>query len=399
MQGRVTLWAAIVAIGLALFGPATAATAQPGKGAHTSVVGGKAAPLDQFPWMAHLEYEVATGPWICSGTVVAPRVVLTAAHCAEDPESDSLAPAFTYKVITGLAEIPGAKAADISAVAEVVVLPQFKPSLVENDAALLILKQPVKAPAVPLASPPAGDLLAADTPVSMAGWGVTDPRHLEAAAALHAGNGEIVSRQACERTGGTPAEQLCVSGAPDFRTIACYGDSGGPAIARQADGTRVEVGIFSLVSSAICNPRGEAVYTRVDRISGWVERWIAAVEAGGPRPRAREQHPHLPYLTIFRAKQIAAKKLEEQLPIGLLGASERNFTCRRRSVGRVSCEASWIRERNYLYGSVIVYFRISGREVTWDDRFRIHSVSRACHAGPHPSRCPVHTLERPPLGL
>lgn len=390
------LAAAIAAVVLALSGPGAAASAgNGGAGAHASVVGGAPAPLAQYPWMAHVEYEVATGTWICSGTVVAPRVVLTAAHCAEDSESDSLAPASTYKVITGLANVDNARPADISAVAQVVVDPRFQPSTIENDAGLLILTKPVKAPGLPLASPPAGDLLEARTPVSMAGWGVTDPPRIAPAAAFHVGNGEVVARARCERAGFTASVQLCVNGRPGFQNIACYGDSGGPAIARAADGTRVEIGIFSLVSSPLCNPHGPAVYTRVDRVSGWVGRWIAAVEEGGPEPLSREQHPRLPYLSLTRAKQIAAKKLEEQLPIGLVGASERNFTCKRLAFSRAICDGTWVRERRYLYGSVVVYFGISGEEVTWGDRFRIHWVSRACHAGPNPTRCPVHTLERP----
>ena len=184
-------------------------------------------------------------------------------------------------------------------------------------------------------------------------------------------------------------------------SLACLGDSGGPALARRADGSRVEVGIFSLVSvdsQGQCSPREPAVYTRVDRISGWVERWIVAAEAGGPEPMLRVQHPRLPLLTIDRAKQIATAKLGEQLPESLVGASEKDLTCHRIAHVRVGCKVAWIREANDLYGTVSVYFGISGGgEVTWDDRFVIHWMRRACRArNEHPRSCPIHTIERIP---
>ncbi|HZB49815.1 MAG TPA: trypsin-like serine protease, partial [Mycobacteriales bacterium] len=63
---------ACVALTLGLFGQP--AQASPAGGVTPSVVGGTDAALGEFPWMVRLSMG-------CGGSVVAPRVVLTAAHC------------------------------------------------------------------------------------------------------------------------------------------------------------------------------------------------------------------------------------------------------------------------------------------------------------------------------
>ena len=99
------------------------------------MVGGHIARIADHPWMAYVEYEVATGAWICSGTVVAPRVVLTAGHCVEEIDGlvgdlkggGALAPASTYRVVTGTAAPVTASQANTSRVVQDVVNPSFAP--------------------------------------------------------------------------------------------------------------------------------------------------------------------------------------------------------------------------------------------------------------------------------
>jgi len=392
---RSTLCAGAVALAVYLFGPVSAAPASAAEApshpptAYASVIEGQTAPIAAYPWLAHVEYEVATGPWICSGTVIAPRVVLTAAHCAEEPASDGIASSSTYKVITGIANVTKARPADISSVSQVVVYPQFSTDTKEADAGLLILSKPVTATPLALATKEDFARLEAGEVLDIAGWGATHRQTIFAPAAFHVGN-TILGGGFCGTRFANPF-QLCAVSAPGFLTIACFGDSGGPLLAHRSDGSPVEVGIFSLVGTEDCNPGAPVTYARVDRVSAWAARWIAAVEDGAPPPALREQRVHLPYLSSRRAEWIAIADIDKQLAVGLQGPVEGQFECKRQAKARVHCNVAWRREANDLYGHVTVYFEISGDEVLWHDHFAIHWTNHHCRSHILPDNCTVYT--------
>ena len=58
--------------------------------ATASVIGGHNASIAEYPALAYIEGVQATAGYACTGTVVAPRVILTAGHCVEDIESSSI---------------------------------------------------------------------------------------------------------------------------------------------------------------------------------------------------------------------------------------------------------------------------------------------------------------------
>src|SRR5262245_18755584 len=78
------------------------AHASPTSPAQASIVGGQPAPPGKFPWMAFivdlLSEEEATA---CTGTVLAPTIVLTAGHCVVDEQSGATEPAEGFRVVTG----------------------------------------------------------------------------------------------------------------------------------------------------------------------------------------------------------------------------------------------------------------------------------------------------------
>lgn len=91
---RFTRRSTVPLLALALLGvliiSATATAAAPNPKATGSVIGGHNATVAEFPSLAFIEGVQATAGYACTGTVVAPRIVLTAGHCVEDIESSSI---------------------------------------------------------------------------------------------------------------------------------------------------------------------------------------------------------------------------------------------------------------------------------------------------------------------
>jgi secreted trypsin-like serine protease len=261
-------------------------------GARASIVGGTAAAGEEWPWAAFVLAADRKGEgFSCTGTVVAPTVVLTAGHCVEDIVTGKKTPTREYAVVTGTADIRDSVVRQVSKVARTIVNPHFNRFKVHNDAALLILTTPTTAPAIALAVPEDAALLAAKTPAWIAGWGLFGPLHnLRRTPVLRRGATYVQSRLYCRNHARlyypffNYSSQLCTITPPSFAIGTCHGDSGGPALAFRADATPVQIGITSL-GAPDCNTRVPDIFTRVDRIYGWIAAEVAAA-AGAPAPAA-----------------------------------------------------------------------------------------------------------------
>jgi trypsin len=359
-----------------------------------SVVGGHVASITEFPSVAYLEYTDASGTYSCTGSVVAPRVVLTAGHCVENIESETLERAVQYAVATGAANVAHLNPASVTKVSQVVVNPSFKAAALTGDAGLVILSSPVSVPPIALAGPTDAGLLGPNTPFSITGWGLLDGLG-EESPVLHTASAAVQSPGSCKQQTSSyyhsynPTLQLCVS-APSHKIGGCYGDSGGPGIAHRADGTPVEIGVASSVEPG-CITSSPTVYTRVDQLQPWIASWIAAVEQGGPAPPVTIPHGHLPYLETGHGVELAEVVFEGDFGHKYSEGTSR-FECGHRSKSKVQCAVGWTRGGNDYYGKISVFYVISENALLFSDHYRIHSVKLDCLRGsPHPRTCPVKT--------
>lgn len=227
-----------------------------------AVVGGQSVPSGRY------SFAVAVGDTDgadCGGTLIAPSVVLTAAHCVDENAGD---PA-KLRVVVGSATINSAPTVLVTAV---YLHPLFRAATLHYDAALLILEHPVtgvRTIEMADSSPLAG------AKVSAAGWGETTehaatlPDHLRSVVL------EVATKRACGhgnkiRGGYFTASMMC-AGNPGRDT--CAGDSGGPLVGT-IHGHSVLVGITSFGIG--CARTGHpGVYTRVPSIRGWALGQIA----------------------------------------------------------------------------------------------------------------------------
>jgi secreted trypsin-like serine protease len=133
------------------------------------VAGSNAAPGD-FGFMAFVAYrDASTNSYaICSGTVVSPNVVLTAAHCAVDATTGATLDPAGYAIVTGSLGWSDPMHRQVTGVSRVIVSPAYDSTTMRSDAALLVLSAAVTAPSIRLAERADGAVQQDGTPAYVA---------------------------------------------------------------------------------------------------------------------------------------------------------------------------------------------------------------------------------------
>jgi secreted trypsin-like serine protease len=380
---------AILALSLAL--PTTAA-AEPA--AHASIVGGHTATITEFPSLAYIEAHEGRSGFSCTGTVVAPRVVLTAAHCVEDLEQGGFTPADQYAVATNTTAPGKVLREDVFRVVETHVFPGFDPGALRGDAGILILDRPTSAPPLAMAGADDAALFEGGAPVQLAGWGLMRANASNGPDSLRSTAMVVQAPSFCKQKTRpyypvySPAAQVCVLDAPGKKSGGCFGDSGGPAIGQRVDGTPVELGVIS-TGGPSCSTKLPNVLTRVDFISTWVSEWIAAVEAGGPRPVVDPNAP-LPQMTKLVAEVFTIYTAQSQFRERFARAKRVLGNCRRASRSRFRCVISWQSGPNIYAGTISPFYDRRQDAVIWDSHFRIEWASLKCLRA-NPAGCRIQT--------
>ena len=268
---------AAIACAGALVPAASASTPRHAREA-AAIVNGTDASIAALPSLAFIDGQFPDGSGeSCSGTVVAPQLILTAAHCAENIETGTPYPVSDLMVTTGSANI-ARSGGQSTTVTRAIIDPSFDTADQDDDAALLVLSHPVKAPAITLATTPA----AAGTPGIQAGWGETNGTALNAPSVLREDSTNVLDPAACAAAWGGDFDattELCTLDQTDPTPTggACRGDSGGPLLADE-NGETVEYGLAIFVAAG-CSTTDPDVYTRTDVLVGWVDTVIATLPA------------------------------------------------------------------------------------------------------------------------
>ena len=168
---------ALLAAGLASLAVAAPSSADEGASRaasenFTRIVGGAAAKAGSWPWQVALvrpgKRSDASKDQFCGASVIAPRWVLTAAHCVVGDDPADL------QVLVGTRHLDrGGRRIDVQAIR---MHEDYSNPLDGNDIALLKLARPAGVPAVGIAGEKrTSDLAAPGTVATVTGWGLLRP--------------------------------------------------------------------------------------------------------------------------------------------------------------------------------------------------------------------------------
>jgi secreted trypsin-like serine protease len=224
---------------------------------HTEIAGGSVGSVSGV-------VAVTTSGEYCTGSVVAPKIVLTAAHCLA-----GLTNASSIRVrLDDTNQTLG--------VTRYYRAPGFNSATHQNDAALLILKSPAKTAVLQVlkAEPTAG------TGAMITGFG----QHTYTSAATRLAYSAETTVQAlasCQTIwaqygSAVPSSDIC-AGNGAYKATLTRGDSGGPLLVKSSAGQWRIAGINDLVviPNNVYNGAIPQAFGRVDTLRPWIEGKIA----------------------------------------------------------------------------------------------------------------------------
>jgi len=226
----------------------------------------------------------------CTGSLIAPRIVLTAAHCVMDPQDEE-----SWKINIGQSaqNIPDGQAINVigaiyhtkyeekmsydlldPVTREVIksVKGYVAPgeSELDSDIALLLLEKPV------IGIEPA-KLARSTTRLSsnwrVYGWGFTSSDDFSGSNVLNTTSVADATKEFSEMI-DDPMDNMIAAYLEDDMGVVhstCYGDSGGPLV----DGNGIVIGLTSFTFAETCEEASPTVYTKVASYRSWIYRATA----------------------------------------------------------------------------------------------------------------------------
>ena len=241
------------------------------------IIGGEEAPEGRYSYSVSLQDDYGH---FCGGTLIAPDVVLSAAHCAGGE----------YKVVVGRHDLR----TDVGDAVEVeveMVHPDYDDDTTDNDFMLLFLKRSTTEDVdLAIVNP---DMISEGQNVTVMGWGDIDPDQDESELANELMEVEVtvISNENCDASESTePGWEDNYNGQITNNMIcaehvqmkdACQGDSGGPLVIRSESGEDSLVGVVSW-GVGCAHDDFPGVYSRVSAQYDWIEEQVCENSSAPP---------------------------------------------------------------------------------------------------------------------
>lgn len=246
--------------------------------------------IEDAPWQAALLPFNNLTSANCGASILNERWVLTAAHCIQTNN-----PAI-YRVVAGVTNLPDTEDGDVFEVDEIFVHEDFDALSLENDIALVRLRQPLDLTKPSMASIDLFDsdnlddeALFADK-LTVSGWGRISTNGEPSPALLEAeltAVPAVLTEHFLLHAGSHRNDTVILASGEDGRD-SCRGDSGGPLVAGAKTDSPKLVGVVSYGTAPNdgCAVEGHfGAYTRVSLFTDWISETMEANPPPAPNFR------------------------------------------------------------------------------------------------------------------
>ncbi|XP_059511574.1 trypsin-3-like [Stegostoma tigrinum] len=189
------------------------------------IIGGSEVFPHSIPYQASLQIRSVH---YCSGTLINPRWILSAAHCVKPP--------YLITVVLGEHSLSRSDGNEqFYRVIKLILFPFYQPATFRHDIMLMKLKTPAKQNAYInfVAIPSTDEMVPENTLCTVSGWGVTTVYSYSLSDVLMAVKVPIIPRYKCNRRSsysGRVRPYMICAGYSTGGKDSCQGDSGGPLI-------------------------------------------------------------------------------------------------------------------------------------------------------------------------
>ncbi|SDB84995.1 urokinase plasminogen activator [Acinetobacter marinus] len=264
------------------------------------IINGNTASEAQFPWQVaitiHPDYPYPA--YVCSGSMISDRWILTAAHCVEEQELDGQK--IDYYIVAGTNALDSTQGQTIK-VKRSFMHEQYNSTAFFNDIAVLELEQPIDMQKCgancqiiePISPSIETQNLRASTNLLAAGWGVIEDCETSGSAYCTSSEDEITPEEfyathpytlqyttlnLVECISSTsnyhPAQigqnMFCAESNATPKSDTCFGDSGSSLTLKNRAGKSYAVGITSAGEG--CAQEGyPGVYTKISSYQKWIQ--------------------------------------------------------------------------------------------------------------------------------
>lgn len=238
------------------------------------IIGGRDVTEGEYPHMAALGYGTMRDvKWLCGGSLISNKFILTAAHCRSSPNSGEVQ--FVQLGFVNINDRP--KSTNFFLINKIHVHEKYRPPLIYNDIAVIELARPVifSANIKPACLYSEYFKELDENSITATGWGLTSYSGIKSNILQTV---ELKLFDSCKQfykkvsrrklDDGVIDSQMCVGGDDDKDT--CQGDSGGPL---QVLHFKNKLHVIKGVTSAGlgCGSGRPALYTRVSSYLDWIE--------------------------------------------------------------------------------------------------------------------------------